>query len=113
MDYGDFLYLLVLHQRDPVPETVSTIWNLCKHVLRSDKDRRKSHDCILHFHLRLLYCILHPLQGTGRNSSQKCLAIIAFNTLQTYNGILPAVADPDLQIRGGQAGHPDPEIRGG
>ena len=26
---------------------------------------------------------------------------------------LIAVADPDLQIRGGRGGHPDPEIRGG
>ena len=24
-----------------------------------------------------------------------------------------SVADPDLQIRGGGGGHPDPEIRGG
>ena len=27
--------------------------------------------------------------------------------------ILIPVADPDLQIRGGGGGHPDPEIRGG
>ena len=25
---------------------------------------------------------------------------------------IPALADPDLQIRGGGGGHPDPEIRG-